>query len=274
MGNWHYNPYKWSYNYNPTYNFYGAHLVYIQSHLLYKVFTVFDRYVFGVQIPNLRRWPWMSRVCLKTWWRFLFRSTKCLRYTVYTPENRHTPKKKGTIFKRTGSFSSPIIFLARAPIVLGKEKESHEITNTQKVEQLKPLWKVYSWKNVLKAHPKWRFVPNKTLLGIHRKQPNFTILWFFSADLALPHGSILHMIKNQSPQPKQKNPSKTIRTLYRVQLFHDLERYITSICSIASCGESKKTCSSAPLGVWKWCHLICKLGLRPVSYNSGYNSYR
>ena len=25
---------------------------------------VFDRYVFGVQIPNLRRWPWMSRVCV------------------------------------------------------------------------------------------------------------------------------------------------------------------------------------------------------------------
>ena len=23
---------------------------------------VFDRYVFGVQIPNLRSWPWMSRL--------------------------------------------------------------------------------------------------------------------------------------------------------------------------------------------------------------------
>ena len=235
MGNWHYNPYKWSYNYNPTYNFYGAHLVYIQSHLLYKVFTVFDRYVFGVQIPNLRRWPWMSRVCLKTWWRFLFRSTKCLRYTVYTPENRHTPKKKGTIFKRTGSFSSPIIFQARAPIVLGKEKESHEITNTQKVEQLKPLWKVYSWKNVLKAHPKWGFVPNKTLMGIHRKQPNFTILWFFPADLALPHGSILHIEqKSVSPTKTKKSkqndpcslPSSTFSRSGKVHHIHLLHRIL------------------------------------------------
>ena len=59
---WSYSPYKCPYKWvtgvtTPingvititliTYNWYGAHLVYIQSYILYKVFTVSDRYVFG-----------------------------------------------------------------------------------------------------------------------------------------------------------------------------------------------------------------------------------